>query len=165
MASRTDRGRAGIIGFENGIHGIVTPGGWQYLQIVGTEGWIDVRNEYREFEMWRRWPIDETREMTSAYNHPLVVPPARVQFPNPRVPQSSQTASIDTLVENHEQGTPCNCPGEWALECMEMEIGLRESAAQNGAKLRIRLQDRSLALRSPDPQGYIKEMDERLKQF
>lgn len=105
---------------------------WQYLQIVGTEGWIDVRNEYREFEMWRRWPIDETREMTSVYNHPLVVPPARVQFPNPRVPQSSQTASIDTLVENHEQGTPCNCPGEWALECMEMEIGLRESAAQNG---------------------------------
>ena len=74
-------------------------------------------------------------------------------FPNPRIPMSSQLASIDALVRDYENGTTPECPGEWGLEAMEMYIGAAESAGQGGRKLEIPLADRSLAVESS---GYWK---------
>ena len=150
MADHNADGIAGIIGFENGVRGFVTPGGWQYFQIIGTDGWIDVRDEYREFELWRRFPDGFPEEMkqgmASLGMRPRNDPPSRVLFPHPRTPMSSQVAAIDALVENYEQGTIPECPGEWGLEAMEMEIGLRLSARQGNQRIDLPLADRTLPL-------------------
>ena len=152
MADLNQDGPAGIIGFENGVRGIVTPGAWQSLQIIGTDGWIDVRDEYREFELWRRFPGGFPPEMVDGFQTfgggVRGGPPARMLFPNPRIPMSSQLASIDALASDYENGTTPECPGEWGLEAMEMYIGVAESSDQGGSKLEIPLQDRSLAVDS-----------------
>ena len=157
MADFDGEGPAGIIGFENCVRGFDTPGAWQYLQIIGTDGWIDVRDEYREFELWRRFPGGFPPEMVEGFQTfgggVRGGPPARMLFPNPRIPMSSQLASIDALVRDYENGTTPECPGEWGLEAMEMYIGAAESAGQGGRKLEIPLADRSLAVESS---GYWK---------
>ena len=150
MADVNRDGPAAIIGFENGVRGFLTPGGWQYLQIIGTNGWIDVRDEYREFELWRRFPNGFPPEMVEGFQTfgggVRKDPPARMLFPNPRIPMSSQLASIDALVGDYENGTTPECPGEWGLEAMEMYIGVAESADQGGSKLEIPLADRNLSV-------------------
>jgi predicted dehydrogenase len=143
-------GPSGMFGFENDVRGFFTPGGWQNLQIIGTDGWIDVRDEYREFELWRRFPDGFPPEMVKGFQtfglRTREDPPARVLFPNPRVPMSSQLASIDALVSDYENGTTPECPGEWGVEAMEVLIGVYESAHQGGRKLEMPLADRSLSV-------------------
>ena len=148
IGDQTDAGLTGMIGYENGIRGFVTTGGWQNLDLIGKDGWITARNEYREFEMWRRWPTEEPFKRGPLGGSPLTVPPCRVQFPNPKRPRSSQTAAIEALVENIEKGTEPLCPGEWGREALEIEIALRESHRQGGAKVELGLTDRSLATES-----------------
>jgi predicted dehydrogenase len=148
IGDQVDAGWTGMIGYENGIRGFLTTGGWQNLEFVGSDGWITVRNEYREFEMWRRWPTEPPPKTTTLGGPPMAVPPCRVQFPNPKRPRSSQTAAIEALVENIENGTEPLCPGEWGLEAMEIEIALRVSYQQGTAKVVLPLTDRSLAIES-----------------
>ena len=131
-ATDDDLAGTGMIHYENGMRGFLNTGGWLNIDFIGSDGWINARNEHADFEMWSRLPT--TRE------------PVRLQFPNPKRPRSSQQAAIEGLVKNLDEGTEPLCPGEYGREALEIAIGLRESHRRGGEKIELPLADRSLTM-------------------
>ena len=107
------------------------------IEILCEKGRIVSRHHHTEFELWVQ---DKSfGQIDMGYE-------ARRMFPYPWRPRSSMVDAIEGVAHSIEAGVEEICPGEFGREALEIAIALRESHRQDGIRIGLPLENRSLSI-------------------
>ncbi len=135
-----DLSGSGYVSYENGVVAIINsrvPEGSWSIEILCEKGRIVSRHHHTEFELWVQ---DKSfGQIDMGYE-------ARRMFPYPWRPRSSMVDAIEGVAHSIEAGVEEICPGEFGREALEIAIALRESHRQDGIRIGLPLENRSLSI-------------------
>ena len=149
----------GYLAFDNGVRAYVRsmesgPAYWEF-DVIGDKGRIRTMNNSQEAELFLLEGAGPQRSGTRPASTIPRLPAVAVKhpFPWPKRMQGMGLNVVEDLARAIETGRAPRCSGEDGLAALEVAIALRESHRQDGAKVALPLEDRSLRILSSEIQG------------
>lgn len=121
---------------ENGVRFFlegVTPGVTSFV-LCGTEGRLQIHNDARDVELWRR---PEGSSEPWLRTEPLILPAAA---------GSSVVLALEDLVACLDEGREPACNERHAARAMELCLALHASHRQGGRRVELPLENRALSV-------------------